>query len=539
MALLDSGQFSEKIYDRFPLLYREEDVYQRYALKRYLQAAADGGFKPVIEEWNGITELIDPEKTRYEVLKILYQQYGLELFNGIPENYLRFLLPFLGGMWERKGNLDVVSSMTSIIAGAKANTKIEEDIHGNYNVNIYLEMNYTLDGYFPEPEQFRRLLSNFLPFYVDFMVLYYYVYEEVANIKAREVDYIENIYTHLDPGFISYTIGKRPAFITNNDDYCLNVNFILNGDFETFIDPDVFEDLVTYTNNEVKQVFSRIAQAPMLNVEEYALNSNWVLNYNGETDSVTDFVTFRALLEGSQLDKRGDIVYDILTQTPIEDKTTLTDFNTFAVLNERKLNVDFILNGSSAVYEDNITQNVSVNGEFYSERQGKTFNPQLNVEKITLNNTFYLNEYEETDAFEQVIRSVPTNDQINILSNEQIEVMPITMKPVDDIQTVTGVKFIDILNTDRVLNTNFIISEELEHHFDTIQNIVRERIEVIGDLEDCVLNGKSCLNYDFVLNTIDCVDYITKNGELNSTFILNSEEQVSYDRFTAYTLMVA
>lgn len=539
MALLDSGQFSEKIYDRFPLLYREEDVYQRYALKRYLQAAADGGFKPVIEEWNGITELIDPEKTRYEVLKILYQQYGLELFNGIPENYLRFLLPFLGGMWERKGNLDVVSSMTSIIAGAKANTKIEEDIHGNYNVNIYLEMNYTLDGYFPEPEQFRRLLSNFLPFYVDFMVLYYYVYEEVANIKAREVDYIENIYTHLDPGFISYTIGKRPAFITNNDDYCLNVNFILNGDFETFIDPDVFEDLVTYTNNEVKQVFSRIAQAPMLNVEEYALNSNWVLNYNGETDSVTDFVTFRALLEGSQLDKRGDIVYDILTQTPIEDKTTLTDFNTFAVLNERKLNVDFILNGSSAVYEDNITQNVSVNGEFYSERQGKTFNPQLNVEKITLNNTFYLNEYEETDAFEQVIRSVPTNDQINILSNEQIEVMPITMKPVDDIQTVTGVKFIDILNTNRVLNTNFIISEELEHHFDTIQNSVRERIEVIGDLEDCVLNGKSCLNYDFVLNTIDCVDYITKNGELNSTFILNSEEQVSYDRFTAYTLMVA
>ena len=117
--------------------------------------------------------------------------------------------------------------------------------------------------------------------------------------------------------------------------------------------------------------------------------------------------------------------------------------------------------------------------------------------------------------------------------------MPITMKPVDDIQTVTGVKFIDILNTDRVLNTNFIISEELEHHFDTIQNSVRERIEVIGDLEDCVLNGKSCLNYDFVLNTIDCVDYITKNGELNSTFILNSEEQVSYDRFTAYTLMVA
>ena len=64
MALLDSGLFSEKIYDRFPLLYREEDVYQRYALKRYLQAATDGGFKPVIEEWNGITELIKRGRMR-------------------------------------------------------------------------------------------------------------------------------------------------------------------------------------------------------------------------------------------------------------------------------------------------------------------------------------------------------------------------------------------------------------------------------------------------------------------------------------------
>ena len=42
--ILNSEDFGLKIYNRFPPKYREDDVGQKLALKRYLQALSDGGF---------------------------------------------------------------------------------------------------------------------------------------------------------------------------------------------------------------------------------------------------------------------------------------------------------------------------------------------------------------------------------------------------------------------------------------------------------------------------------------------------------------
>ena len=185
--ILNSNDFGLKIYNRFPPKYREDDVGQRYALKRYIEALSDGGFKPVIDDINGITHLIDPDNIDAKLLPIQFKQYGLELFNGIPENYLRYLLPRLGEAWSMKGTLGVVEFITSSISGVKAVTEVTFDEKENPYINIRLEMDYSIDdSYFPNDEQLKRLLLNFIPFYCDLGLYYAYMFYESQVLKTGD-----------------------------------------------------------------------------------------------------------------------------------------------------------------------------------------------------------------------------------------------------------------------------------------------------------------------------------------------------------------
>lgn len=129
--ILNSDDFGLKIYNRFPPKYREDDAKVDFALQRYIQALSEGGFKYAIDEINGITNIIDPSKTDSKVLPILFKQYGLEIFNGIPETYLRYLLPKLGEAWTKKGSLSVVEFITSSLSGIKTTSET------SYNVPPY------------------------------------------------------------------------------------------------------------------------------------------------------------------------------------------------------------------------------------------------------------------------------------------------------------------------------------------------------------------------------------------------------------------
>lgn len=185
-SILNSENFGQKIYDKFPLKYREDDIGQDFALKRYLQSLSDGGFKHSIDEINGITTLIDPEKADAKVLPILFKQYGLDIFNGIPENYLRYLLPRLGEAWSKKGSTSVVEFITSSLSGIKTTTEVEYDDKENPIVNVRLEMDYNIGDYFPDAEQFIRLLQNFVPFYSDVRLLYSYLFYESEVLGSKD-----------------------------------------------------------------------------------------------------------------------------------------------------------------------------------------------------------------------------------------------------------------------------------------------------------------------------------------------------------------
>lgn len=257
---LKSEDFGLKIYNRFPFKYREDDEKQNFALKRYIQSLADGGFKYCIDEINGITSLIDPDNADPKVLPILFRQYGLEIFNGIPENYLRYLLPKLGEIYSKKGSIDVVEFITTSLSGIKTSTEVtyvKRDENGNIisedldnpNIDIKLEMDYNNDNYFPDSEQLERLLSNFVPFYCDLRLIYSYMFHEEEVLTLKEIYENFNIkdstnesgtlsITDIDliqKEVLSDTISEDNQPIWNLDDNSLtnNLSYVLNSSFTT------------------------------------------------------------------------------------------------------------------------------------------------------------------------------------------------------------------------------------------------------------------------------------------------------------------
>lgn len=196
---LSSENFGLKLYNKFPIKYREDDADVDFALKRFLEALSDGGFKYSIEEINGIADIIDPNRTPTDILPTLFEQFGLEVFNGIPENYLRYLLPRLGEAWSKKGSLNVLEYVTSSLTNIKNSTIIVYDENHNPTVEITLKMDEAKgDYYFPEADtgKFNRILNNFVPFYCDLVLIYSSLFEEVEDKISGSED--EDFYFIVD-----------------------------------------------------------------------------------------------------------------------------------------------------------------------------------------------------------------------------------------------------------------------------------------------------------------------------------------------------
>ena len=211
--VLSSEDFGLKIYNRFPPRYREDDAMENFALKKYLDVLADGGFKYSIEEINGILNLIDPDNVDAKFLPILFKQYGLEVFKGIPEQYLRYLLPKLGDAWSKKGSLSVAEFITSSLSGIKTSSNVvyDEGDEENPKIEVRLEMDYNIGDYFPEAEYFNRLLENFVPFFCDVRLLYSYLFYESNVLKCIED-------SHSKVKYITEELGRFSLHLPNQSE---------------------------------------------------------------------------------------------------------------------------------------------------------------------------------------------------------------------------------------------------------------------------------------------------------------------------------
>lgn len=254
MNRLPSDNFGLKIYSRFPPKYIQDDERLKFPLRRYLEALGDGGFKHVIDDTNGILDLINSSVTKAKVLKYLYQQYGLNIFANIPEQYLRYLLPRLGEAWSKKGSIDVIEYVVSSLSGVKTSTEVTQDEAGNVQTTIRLEMDHSLGSYFPDLQQFERILDNFLPFYVGHSLIYSYVFEEKQKLFPKEnvLDGVRE--TMIETAYTPSGVGSQyTPILSSSNSHRLNDDFILGMQQNINIDVDPFTDVVNllYSDNAV------------------------------------------------------------------------------------------------------------------------------------------------------------------------------------------------------------------------------------------------------------------------------------------------
>ena len=197
---LDSYNFGDKLYNSIPEVYRTEDEKVNFALKRYLEALSDGGFAKVIEETNNILNLVDSEKIDAKLLPILFKSYGFEIFNGVPEMYLRKLLPVVSNLFSLKGSITSVEFLTSIISGVKSTIDVSETFSTDHAVDVILEMDYGAEqsSDLPDRQQLLRIIRDFVPFFCNVTIVFSYFFDE--NARTYVLDSYHKDFVHLNDG---------------------------------------------------------------------------------------------------------------------------------------------------------------------------------------------------------------------------------------------------------------------------------------------------------------------------------------------------
>lgn len=193
---IDSSTLGDRLFQSLPRVYQREDRFQKHQLERYLKVLAEGGFSIVADETSGLLDLNDPEKTPYNVLMVLFEQYGLSMFHGVPEAYLRKLLPIIGDLYSRKGSISAIEFITGIITDVKTEIILDEDFYNNYHIDLTLDMTYDKKDKrdFPTEEQLMRIINEFIPFFFNVTAVILADYNDGINLRIEEehTDYLDN-----------------------------------------------------------------------------------------------------------------------------------------------------------------------------------------------------------------------------------------------------------------------------------------------------------------------------------------------------------
>jgi hypothetical protein len=495
--VMDSKTFSEKLYNTLPVMYHNADSMVDYALKRYLQVLSDGGYSFVVDELNGILNLNDPERTPSEVLGVLFEQYGLPLFNGIPEVYLRKLLPILGDLYARKGATTVIEYLTSIISDVKTDIVISPDFLNDYHVDLRLEMDYDQTGArdLPDREQLLRIIKEFLPFFIEVTIIFVYLFYETAKLQARER--LEDFVTEVRSEHSRLLSGNREGLFPtlNNFDLGLNKSIYLNESYYYDVEVDKFWDKIKYILQETGNLDRRKSNQylrPTLNNQFKLLNEDLVLNDYIDTDElVATNINTAPMLDIGRL-RVLEVIMDSIKYI-CEEQATISS--------NGDLSVD------SIVYSDN---EIAV---LRSDKSTALYKGILNNLAVRLNNNFYLNEGVDTD---ETIDTIGLADNTSLDSEDTHRKESLVIGEQRFYASLnTGFTFNkDLLTNEGHVDIGNLVGEDLEEH--TVKNNVQETASVENEHDTEImafLNTSICVLNTMILNNIPEYVKITINGE--------------------------
>lgn len=498
---LNGTKFGERLYDTLPPLYHSEDEMVDFALKRYLQALADGGYAYVIDELNGILDLNDPTKTPAEVLPVLFEQYGFPIFNGIPEAYLRKLLPILRDLYARKGATTVIEYLTSIISDVKSEVIISPDFKENYHIDFRLEMDYDQQGArdLPDREQLLRIIKEFLPFFIEVTFIFSYLFYELARIRAKEFshDYVTEIRS--EHTRLPSKKGTSMFPTLNNFDLGLNDSIYLNETYYYSEEVDEFWDKISYILQETGNLDREKSNQYLrqtLNNQFKVLNDDLVLNDYIDTDElVATNIKTTPMLDTARLRVLEAVIYSM--KHLYEEQATLSS------VEKCLCNMVYLQSEVATIRSDKSTA---------------LYRGVLNNLAVRLNDNLYLNEGVDTDetidvvglADDTSLGSEDTHRKESLVIGEQRFYASLN----------TGFTFNkDLLTNEGHNDIGNLAGEDLEEH--TVKNTVQETVSV-GNEHDteimAFLNTSVCVLNTMILNNIpECVK-IMVNGETQVRF---------------------
>lgn len=523
---LNGTKFGERLYDTLPHLYHSEDEMVDFALKRYLQALSDGGYAYVIDELNGILDLNDPTKTPAELLPVLFEQYGLPIFNGIPEAYLRKLLPILRDLYARKGATTVIEYLTSIISDVKSEVIISPDFKENYHIDIRLEMDYDQQGarYLPDREQLLRIIKEFLPFFIEVTFIFSYLFYELAKIQAKEFshDYITEIRS--EHTRLPSKKGTSMFPTLNNFDLGLNDSIYLNETYYYSEEVDEFWDKISYILQETGNLDREKSNQYLrqtLNNPFKLLNNDLVLNDYIDTDElVATNIKTTPMLDTARL-RVLEAVMDNMKYL-YEEQATLPSIGVTDEGNSRFnigdtfgnaifANDDFI--SKTEEYLDKVVYLQSEVATIRSDKSTEIYKGVLNNFAVRLNDNLYLNEGVDTDetidvvglADDTSLGSEDTHRKESLVIGEQRFYASLN----------TGFTFNkDLLTNEGHVDIGNLAGEDLEEYE------LSQEVQETGSIDRghdneilAFLNTSVCVLNTMILNNIpECVK-ITVNGE--------------------------
>lgn len=516
--LLKSDDFGLKIYNRFPPKYREDDVRENLALQRYLQSAGDGGFKFVIEDVNGLTDIINPDKIKAEHLPILFEHYGMEVFNGIPEQYLRYLLPKLSEIYSMKGSLNSVDYVCTSLSGIKTVTSVSYDEGDNPLVTVKLEMDFNIGEFVPDTTQLHRILEKFIPFYCDLLIVYSYLFYETADISMAERTFMNIIDTKNEKSYLIYGQGERyfPMLTDSVGSKVLNTTLMTNQKVYYDLDTDYCKEVITHLVNEIGLLRSDKSNEhlkPILNTDIRTLNNDFILNNGIDVDEAYDTLKVTEKEDSSIKNSESRLEYLVLGGVyfyPV--------LNTSLVLNKDFLtnnDQSDILNLQGEEFEvDNILTIYDEVGFIDSVRSHSYYAQSLNRDKSVTNISLILNEGAYVDESSELSFKGYEIDKVTGADSE------------NQIMTLDKFKFFASLNTTMVLNDTFMTNEThsdmgFSQSLDTLKDSVKnsyietskvsnyecEQVGMFLNLSISALNST-------VLSSLSSYDKITQNGHV-------------------------
>lgn len=523
---LNGTKFGERLYDTLPHLYHSEDEMVDFALKRYLQALSDGGYAYVIDELNGILDLNDPTKTPAELLPVLFEQYGLPIFNGIPEAYLRKLLPILRDLYARKGATTVIEYLTSIISDVKSEVIISPDFKENYHIDIRLEMDYDQQGArdLPDREQLLRIIKEFLPFFIEVTFIFSYLFYELAKIQAKEFshDYITEIRS--EHTRLPSKKGTSMFPTLNNFDLGLNDSIYLNETYYYSEEVDEFWDKISYILQETGNLDREKSNQYLrqtLNNPFKLLNNDLVLNDYIDTDElVATNIKTTPMLDTARL-RVLEAVMDNMKYL-YEEQATLPSIGVTDEGNSRFnigdtfgnaifANDDFI--SKTEEYLDKVVYLQSEVATIRSDKSTEIYKGVLNNFAVRLNDNLYLNEGVDTD---ETIDVVGLADDTSLGSEDTHRIESLVIGEQRFYASLnTGFTFNkDLLTNEGHVDIGNLAGEDLEEYE------LSQEVQETGSIDRghdneilAFLNTPVCVLNTMILNNIpECVK-ITVNGE--------------------------